>query len=110
MSVYTLYVSQSGVRPCYHLSLILTKLHIDLNFVTEILFCPFAPCLLYPSPSPSDLVIGLFQLAGLPDDPDQLVSCYQEIRSKSSFSVEMLRDFKVKYLFCFNYFGSIKKM
>ena len=27
-----------------------------------------------------DLLIGLFQLAGLPDDPDQLVACYQEIK------------------------------
>lgn len=28
-----------------------------------------------------DLVIGLFQLAGLPDDPEQLVDCYQDIRN-----------------------------
>ena len=27
-----------------------------------------------------DLVIGLFQLSGLPDDPDNLVECFQEIR------------------------------
>jgi len=28
-----------------------------------------------------DLVIGLFQLSGLPDDPDNLVDCFQEIRN-----------------------------
>lgn len=28
-----------------------------------------------------DLVIGLFQLSGLPDDPDNLVECFQEIRN-----------------------------